>query len=476
MRRSGSAASASGRVEAVDGGDRAAGRFPADRDEAAAHRCHSCAAAGVGSGARLDQRPAREPLEQGHVRVVPGRASSDRVDDAPECRRSEVLARSRAWCRAPAERAKVEDQRLAGEAAARRRARRRRSRRSRTIAPAAAARAAGGAGDRHASTVEHERRPQRTAIELRSRRRRTPDPPLRRRRHGRRRPVDSAAGATCSGACRMRRHAGCSHRSRRSRRRRRSRSEEAPQQPRCAAPRAASPPPRPLARRASRLMALLVPSVTGRAYPLHGRRSGRVGIDRHEVGAMDNWCTPARVTSLDEMTTAVLLAEPEAETRSFLQRHLSSDGFRVIEAEWDAQALDLVERACPDVVLAGELELCRRLREGLPGREVGPQRAGDRARLDRRRPGRASAGVRTWRRRRRGAAPLSRARGPDPCARPTLVGRPGRRRRGRRPGRRPPSPPRAGRTPGRPPLREGVRPRRAARAATLGGCSRRTSS
>lgn len=83
---------------------------------------------------------------------------------------------------------------------------------------------------------------------------------------------------------------------------------------------------------------------------------------------MDNWCTPAGVTSLDEMTTAVLLAEPEAETRSFLQRHLSSDGFRVIEAERDAQALDLVERACPDVVLAGELELCRRLREGLPGR------------------------------------------------------------------------------------------------------------
>src|SRR4029079_6016649 len=91
--------------------------------------------------------------------------------------------------------------------------------------------------------------------------------------------------------------------------------------------------------------------------------NGRVGIDRHEVGAMDNWCTPAGVTSVDEMTTAVLLAEPETETRSFLQRHLSSDGFCVIEAEGDAQALDLVERACPDVVLAGELDLCRRLRE-----------------------------------------------------------------------------------------------------------------
>jgi DNA-binding response OmpR family regulator len=68
------------------------------------------------------------------------------------------------------------------------------------------------------------------------------------------------------------------------------------------------------------------------------------------------------------MTTAVLLAEPEPETREALERHLSSDGFRVIEAEWDAQALDLAEQARPDVVLAAEPELCRRLREGEPGR------------------------------------------------------------------------------------------------------------
>lgn len=68
------------------------------------------------------------------------------------------------------------------------------------------------------------------------------------------------------------------------------------------------------------------------------------------------------------MTTAVLLAEPEPEPRGVLERHLSSDGFLVIEAEWRAKALDLAERSRPDVVLAGEPELCRRLREGEPGR------------------------------------------------------------------------------------------------------------
>lgn len=68
------------------------------------------------------------------------------------------------------------------------------------------------------------------------------------------------------------------------------------------------------------------------------------------------------------MVTTVLLAETEPEGRGFIERHLSSDGFRVIEAGWDAQALDLAERTRPNVVLAGEPELCRRLREGEPGR------------------------------------------------------------------------------------------------------------
>ena len=70
------------------------------------------------------------------------------------------------------------------------------------------------------------------------------------------------------------------------------------------------------------------------------------------------------------MQNAVLLAEPEPTTREFLERHLRQDGFEVVEAE-DGEALDLVERRHPDVLLVSDalaLELCRRLREGEPGR------------------------------------------------------------------------------------------------------------
>jgi DNA-binding response OmpR family regulator len=65
------------------------------------------------------------------------------------------------------------------------------------------------------------------------------------------------------------------------------------------------------------------------------------------------------------MSSALLLAEPEESTRSFLERHLAQDGFEVVGAE-DGEALDLLERVCPDLVLIGDpqgLELCGRLRE-----------------------------------------------------------------------------------------------------------------
>ena len=65
------------------------------------------------------------------------------------------------------------------------------------------------------------------------------------------------------------------------------------------------------------------------------------------------------------MSSALLLAEPEEATRSFLERHLAQDGFQVVGAE-NGEALDLLERLCPDLVLIGDpegLELCRRLRE-----------------------------------------------------------------------------------------------------------------
>jgi DNA-binding response OmpR family regulator len=69
-----------------------------------------------------------------------------------------------------------------------------------------------------------------------------------------------------------------------------------------------------------------------------------------------------------ETNTALLLAEPEPSTRGYLERHLSNDGFHVLGAALSSEALDLAERVRPDLVLAGELELCRRLREGEPGR------------------------------------------------------------------------------------------------------------
>ena len=68
------------------------------------------------------------------------------------------------------------------------------------------------------------------------------------------------------------------------------------------------------------------------------------------------------------MTAALIVAEPETTTRGFLERHLADDGFEVLGASAPAEALDLAERLRPALVLAGELELCRRLREGEPGR------------------------------------------------------------------------------------------------------------
>src|SRR4051794_37026318 len=67
------------------------------------------------------------------------------------------------------------------------------------------------------------------------------------------------------------------------------------------------------------------------------------------------------------MNAAVLLAEPEPSTREFLQRHLADDGFDVLGAEAEREALELIERLKPSLVLSSP-ELCRRLREGEPGR------------------------------------------------------------------------------------------------------------
>jgi DNA-binding response OmpR family regulator len=72
---------------------------------------------------------------------------------------------------------------------------------------------------------------------------------------------------------------------------------------------------------------------------------------------------------------SVLLVEDEAGSRSFLEQQLSDDGFSVLSTELGRRALELIERAAPDLVLldavlpdASGFEVCRRLREGEPGR------------------------------------------------------------------------------------------------------------
>jgi len=72
--------------------------------------------------------------------------------------------------------------------------------------------------------------------------------------------------------------------------------------------------------------------------------------------------------SVGRMPNAVLVAEPEAETREYLGRHLRDDGFDVLGASRRSEALELAERVRPDLVLLAELELCQRLRRGEPGR------------------------------------------------------------------------------------------------------------
>ena len=68
------------------------------------------------------------------------------------------------------------------------------------------------------------------------------------------------------------------------------------------------------------------------------------------------------------MAGALLLFEPEQGSRELLERNLRDDGFEVLGATRDGEALDLVERTRPDLVVATGLELCRRLRAGEPGR------------------------------------------------------------------------------------------------------------
>ncbi len=165
-----------------------------------------------------------------------------------------------------------------------------------------------------------------------------------------------------------------------------------------------------------------------------------------QPAAMDIWRPRARRSSVAAWPpSAVLLAEHEPDSREYLERQLRDDGFVVFEAAWTARALDLAERLLPDVVIAGEPELCRRLRAGEPGRSLGPQRPGDRPRPSRA-PSRSSACGRsravptTPSEGRLPRAARARPRAPPPRRRSAR-----RRRRGRAARRRPPRPAGAGR-------------------------------
>jgi len=85
------------------------------------------------------------------------------------------------------------------------------------------------------------------------------------------------------------------------------------------------------------------------------------------------------------MANAVLVAEPEPATRGFLERHLADDGFDVLGAAECGAALELAERARPDLVLLGDttaLEECRSWSSEVPLIVIGAPEADavDRAR------------------------------------------------------------------------------------------------
>jgi DNA-binding response OmpR family regulator len=52
--------------------------------------------------------------------------------------------------------------------------------------------------------------------------------------------------------------------------------------------------------------------------------------------------------------SAVLIAEPHAEVRGFLERHLAHDGFDVLGAGISRDAVELAQRSRPDLVLLGD--------------------------------------------------------------------------------------------------------------------------
>ena len=101
-------------------------------------------------------------------------------------------------------------------------------------------------------------------------------------------------------------------------------------------------------------------------------QSSQVGNDRRRIVGKDIFRLRKRIASVESMTAALLLAEPEPAIRGYLERQLQSDGFHVLHAAFGGEALALAERSRPDLVLCSELEaLLRACVEGEPGRKRG---------------------------------------------------------------------------------------------------------
>ena len=72
--------------------------------------------------------------------------------------------------------------------------------------------------------------------------------------------------------------------------------------------------------------------------------------------------------------SAVLIAEPEADVRGFLVRHLADDGFDVFGTDDGTAALELAARSRPDLVLLGDASALDGFAD-VPVIVIGPEQA-----------------------------------------------------------------------------------------------------
>jgi DNA-binding response OmpR family regulator len=80
---------------------------------------------------------------------------------------------------------------------------------------------------------------------------------------------------------------------------------------------------------------------------------------------MDDWWRARCVATVDRMSAALLLADPEPETRGLLERNLPRDGFQLVSAH-----------APFDLVLAGDVEGVERWLERAPVIVLGREQSG----------------------------------------------------------------------------------------------------